>query len=118
MNKIDKTKEIVRLKQQIIDLKVANKDKYEHIKAMEKEIIKYNYFRKDYKLLYEENKKLKEDKKVLIKNADCCMWKDCINITKENEKFKNTIKQAIDLLSIDGKGTKKQVLNLLKEVIG
>lgn len=55
----DKTKEIVRLKQQIIDLKTANKDKYEHIKAMEKEILEYSNLREKYKLLYQENQELK-----------------------------------------------------------
>lgn len=48
-----------------------------------------------------ENEKLKEDKKVLIKNADCCMWKDCINITKENEKLKKVIKFLAEQLDLD-----------------
>ena len=66
------------------------------------------------------------------------MWKDCNKISQENQELKDTnmkyakliddfqsknmrlekaIKKAIELLSIDGKGTKKQVLNLLEEVL-
>lgn len=55
----DKTKEIVRLKQQIIDLKNANKDKDERIRAMKKEILEYSNLRKKYELLYQENQELK-----------------------------------------------------------
>ena len=33
------------------------------------------------------------------------------------QKLEKAIKKAIELLSIDGEGTKKQVLNLLKEVL-
>ena len=35
----------------------------------------------------------------------------------KNMRLEKAIKKAIELLSIDGKGTKKQVLNLLKEVL-
>ena len=81
---------------------------------------------------------LEKENKELIKKADCCLWKDCNKISQENQELKDTnmkyakliddfqsknmrlekaIKKAIELLSIDGKGTKKQVLNLLKEVL-
>ena len=60
---------------------------------------------------------LEKENKELIKKADCCLWKDCNKISQENQELKKAIKKAIELLSIDGKGTKKQVLNLLKEVL-
>lgn len=54
---------------------------------------------------------------------DCkeLMISDCkISIEEQNkkiEKLENVIKQSIELLSIDGKGTKQQVIKLLKEVL-
>lgn len=53
---------------------------------------------------------------------DCkeLMISDCkISLEEKNkkiEKLENVIKKSIELLSIDGKGTKQQVINLLKEV--
>lgn len=38
-------------------------------------------------------------------------------IETENKELKKVIKNAIELLSIDGKGTKQQVIKLLKEVL-
>lgn len=35
----------------------------------------------------------------------------------ENQKLKNAIQQAIELLSVDGKGTKQQVKKMLSEVV-
>lgn len=43
--------------------------------------------------------------------------KNHLELIKENQELKKVIKNAIELLSIDGKGTKKQVLNLLKEML-
>lgn len=40
------------------------------------------------------------------------------NLKIENQKLKNTIRKAIDLLSIDGKGTKQEVKKILSEVLG
>lgn len=54
---------------------------------------------------------------------DCkeLMISDCkISIEEQNkkiEKLENLIKQSVELLSIDGKGTKQQVIKLLKEVL-
>ena len=49
------------------------------------------------------------------------MISDCkISLEEQNkkiEKLENVIKKSIELLSIDGKGTKQQVINLLKEVL-
>lgn len=84
--------------------------------------------------LEKENQELREDKKVLIKNADCCMWKDCINITKENEKLKKEnqelkelveslhkeqIIQAERIFDLEIENTKlKEVIKFLGEQLG
>lgn len=47
--------ENLNLKQQVINLKVANKDKAETIKAMKQELLEYNQLRDRFKILYEEN---------------------------------------------------------------
>ena len=52
---------------------------------------------------------LLKDESNLIKNH--------LESIKENQELKKVIKNAIELLSIDGKGTKKQVIKLLKEVL-
>ncbi len=39
------------------------------------------------------------------------------NLKNENQKLKNAIEQAIELLSVDGKGTKQEVKKLLSEVL-
>ena len=52
--------ENINLKQQVIALKVANKDKYETIKSMKQELLEYNQLRNRFKVLYEENEKLKK----------------------------------------------------------
>lgn len=90
------------------------------------------------KKTFERKWELQKENQELIKKADCCLWHDCNKISQENQELKDTnmeyakliddfqtknmrlekaIKKAIELLSIDGKGTKKQVLNLLKEVL-
>ena len=43
--------------------------------------------------------------------------KNHLELIKENQELKKVIKKAIELLSIDGKGTKQQVIKLLKEVL-
>ena len=52
------------------------------------------------------------DKQVVL-----CTLEHYDDIMTENIRLEKAIKKAIELLSIDGKGTKKQVLNLLKEVL-
>lgn len=39
------------------------------------------------------------------------------NLKNENQKLKKAIEQAIELLSVDGKGTKQEVKKLLSEVL-
>lgn len=56
----DYATENINLRQQIIDLKVANKDKAETIKSMKQELIEYSKLRDRFKVLYEENKKYKQ----------------------------------------------------------
>ena len=56
----DYATENINLRQQIIDLEVANKDKAERIKSMNKELLEYSELRKRFKILYEENQKYKQ----------------------------------------------------------
>ena len=62
----DYATENINLKQQVIDLKVANKDKAETIKAMKQELLEYSQLRDRFKVLYEENQELKNFIKTLI----------------------------------------------------
>ena len=64
-NNRDYATENINLKQQVIDLKVANKDKAETIKAMKQELLEYNQLRDRFKVLYEENEKRKNAIKIL-----------------------------------------------------
>ena len=43
--------------------------------------------------------------------------KNHLELIAKNQKLKSVILQSIELLSIDGKGTKQQVIKLLKEVL-
>ena len=60
---------------------------------------------------------LEKENRELIRKADCCMWLECNKISEENDKFKNAIQQAIELLAVDGKGTKQEVKKMLSEVV-
>lgn len=44
--------------------------------------------------------------------------KNHLELIAKNQELKSVILQSIELLSIDGKGTKQQVIKLLKEVFG
>ena len=90
----DYATENINLKQQVIDLKVANKDKAETIKAMKQELLEYSQLRDRFKVLYEENQKLKKDYNLL----DTTMESDdriICELLKENEK----LKKAIEILA-------------------
>lgn len=73
----------------------------EILENISKELEEVEYGSRVWYLLTDENN--------LIKNH--------LELIKENQELKEVIKNAIELLSIDGKGTKKQVLNLLKEML-
>ena len=62
-----------------------------------------------YEELLKENQELKDTNTKYAKLID--------DFQTKNMRLEKAIKKAIELLSIDGKGTKKQVLNLLKEVL-
>ena len=66
--------------------------------------------------LIKENQVLRE-KVNHFKNVKNRMRRNCRFYKKENTKLKSVILQSIELLSIDGKGTKQQVIKLLKEVL-
>ena len=128
-----------------INGKIADlEDDLQHYTMVEKDKCKEFYIREDLKQFTNiqqallKAQELKKENQELIKKADCCLWKDCNKISQENQELKDTnmkyakliddfqvknmrlekaIKKAIELLSIDGKGTKKQVLNLLKEML-
>ena len=125
--------------------KIADlEDDLQHYTMVEKDKCKEFYIREDLKQFTNVQQallnaqELEKENQELIKKADCCLWKECNKISQENQELKDTnmkyakliddfqtknmrlekaIKKAIELLSIDGKGTKKQVLNLLKEVL-
>ena len=96
--------ENINLRQQIIDLKNANKDKYECIKSLEKEVMEYNDLRKRFKILYEENQKLKKAIEIL---------KDKTNL---KIKFNNSNKPFITYDLWGSSAITKQEYELLKEV--
>lgn len=77
---ISKVEQLNNLKQQVIDLKVANKDKAETIKAMKQELLEYNQLRDRFKVLYDENQKLKKalDKACKMLDWDCPVSQDLI----------------------------------------
>ena len=96
----DYATENINLKQQVIDLKVANKDKAETIKAMKQELLEYSQLRDRFKVLYEENQKLKKNYNLL----DTTMESDdrIINsLLKENEKLKKAIAILKDILNLN-----------------
>ena len=49
---------------------------------------------------------------------ECGCNAQLVDLQNEREKIKNTIRKAIDLLSVDGKGTKQEVKKILSEVLG
>ena len=73
----------------------------EILENISKELEEVEYSSRVWYLLTDENN--------LIKNH--------LELIKENQELKEVIKNAIELLSIDGKGTKQQVIKLLKEVL-
>ena len=73
----------------------------EILENISKELEEVEYGSRLWHLLTDENN--------LIKNH--------LELIKENQELKKVIKNAIELLSIDGKGTKQQVIKLLKEVL-
>ena len=73
----------------------------EILENISKELEEVEYGYRVWYLLTDENN--------LIKNH--------LELIKENQELKKVIKNAIELLSIDGKGTKQQVIKLLKEVL-
>lgn len=73
----------------------------EILENISKELEEVEYGSRIWYLLTDENN--------LIKNH--------LELIKENQELKKVIKNAIELLSIDGKGTKQQVIKLLKEVL-
>lgn len=73
----------------------------EILENISKELEEVEYGSRVWYLLTDENN--------LIKNH--------LELIKENQELKKVIKNAIELLSIDGKGTKQQVIKLLKEVL-
>ena len=82
--------ENINLKQQIIDLKNANNDKAETIKAMKQELIEYNQLRDRFKILYEENQELKRE--IVIKKDLITRWVDmCFAKNKENQELKDKL---------------------------
>ena len=101
----DYATENINLKQQVIDLKVANKDKDETIKAMKQELLEYNQLRDRFKVLYEENQKLKKDYNLL----DTTMESDdriICELLKENEKLKKVLEILKNLFEFEIKQSK------------
>ena len=97
---------------------IDNANPSEALKALDRNIVVIR--EKDYTNIQQvllNAQELEKENQELIKKTDCCLWKDCNKISQENQELKKAIKKAIELLSIDGQGTKKQVLNLLKEVL-
>lgn len=96
----DYATENINLKQQITNLKVANKDKAETIKSMKQELLEYSQLRDRFKVLYEENQKLKKDYNLL----DTTMESDdriICELLKENEKLKKAIAILKDILNLN-----------------
>lgn len=73
----------------------------EILENISKELEEVEYGSRVWYLLTDENN--------LIKNH--------LELIAKNQELKEVIKNAIELLSIDGKGTKQQVIKLLKEVL-
>lgn len=73
----------------------------EILENISKELEEVEYGSRVWYLLTDENN--------LIKNH--------LELIAKNQELKKVIKNAIELLSIDGKGTKQQVIKLLKEVL-
>lgn len=71
----------------------------EILENISKELEEVEYGSRVWYLLTDENN--------LIKNH--------LELIAKNQELKKVIKNAIELLSIDGKGTKQQVIKLLKE---
>lgn len=83
----DYATENINLIQQVINLKVANKDKAETIKAMKQELLEYSQLRDRFKVLYEENQELKTENEKLLVNknfaqAVALKYKKAIEILK------------------------------------
>ena len=91
----DYATENINLKQQVINLKVSNKDKAETIKAMKQELLEYSQLRDRFKVLYEENQELKEQLKIneTLSNA---FEKQAFKVVEENEKLKKEIAELKD----------------------
>ena len=101
----DYATENINLKQQVIDLKVANKDKAETIKAMKQELLEYSQLRDRFKVLYEENQKLHKDYNLL----DTTMESDdriICELLKENEKLKKVLEILKNLFEFEIKQSK------------
>ena len=90
----DYATENINLKQQVIDLKVANKDKAETIKAMKQELLEYSQLRDRFKVLYEENQKLKKEYNLLDTTMEsddriiCELLKEKEQLEKDNKELK------------------------------
>ena len=102
----DYATENINLKQQVIDLKVANKDKAETIKAMKQELLEYSQLRDRFKVLYEENQKLKKDYNLL----DTTMESDD-RIICELLKEKEDLKEGYNNLLNELKQMKMEQIN-------
>lgn len=78
-----------------------------------------DYFRLSCEKLGEENEELKAKNEELGQQLayECGCNAQLVELQEENEKLKKAIHKAIELLSIDGKGTKQQVKKLLSEVV-
>lgn len=66
--------------------------------------------------LKKENQELKDKYNSLIKNFELQIEAK-EKLLDERIKYIDTIRKAIELLSVDGKGTKQEVKKLLKEVL-
>lgn len=62
--------ENINLKQQVIVLKTANKDKALTIQSMKQELLEYSKLRERFKVLYKENEKLKKAIEILKERGE------------------------------------------------
>ena len=103
----DYATENINLKQQIIDLKVANRDKAETIKSMKQELLEYSNLRDRFKVLYQKNEKIKKALEIIKGNPMCV-----IDVLRFNNYF--TYREMYDGVVELSKGD----FDLLKEVLG
>lgn len=110
---ISKVEQLNNLKQQVIALKVANKDKAETIKAIKQELLEYSQLRDRFKILYEENNKFKKAIKILKKIVSIPLEDDFAKVKIDKETKKETHYYALSIKYL----IDEQEYELLKEVL-